>query len=332
MSCFSVIVPVYNVASYLGEALDSVYAQTFPDWECHGVDDGSKDESNAILDDYVRHDGRFKIVHQRNGGVSSARNRALDRAQGEWLCFLDGDDIYNVETLAFFNRYMEMYPHADVLGGQLVRFATEINWLDDRRNIIQIEQNEILPDLLFMMGFCQFAYSCELGKALRGFSCYSLGEDTLYALERFVRSKVIIVFPNVVYGYRQRKMSAMHDVLTLEKLQDSFNASVRRLEVLLDNISRVSKPCLRRELVHITEWASIKLSAFLDTRGKYKFIKDRYRIFFKFSNDSRVPIWFRLTMYCSALFQWRWMEWVLMKFPYKLKIKLNELQLKRRGT
>ena len=66
----SVIIPVYNTARYLCECLDSVAAQSFADWECICVDDGSTDDSGAILDEYAAKDSRFKVIHQANGGVS----------------------------------------------------------------------------------------------------------------------------------------------------------------------------------------------------------------------------------------------------------------------
>ena len=89
---FSIIIPVYNVAPYLRECLDSVLAQTFTDWEAICVDDGSSDGSGAILDEYVAKDKRFKVIHQKNAGVSAARNVALDAAKGEVVCFCDADD------------------------------------------------------------------------------------------------------------------------------------------------------------------------------------------------------------------------------------------------
>lgn len=88
----SVIVPVYNVAPYLRECLDSLVAQTFAGWEAICVDDGSTDGSGAILDEYAARDSRFRVVHQQNRGVSAARNLAIEIAQGEWIGFLDADD------------------------------------------------------------------------------------------------------------------------------------------------------------------------------------------------------------------------------------------------
>ena len=79
---FSIIIPVYNVAQYLRECLDSVLAQTFTDWEAICVDDGSTDGSGAILDEYAAKDWRFRVIHQDNAGVGFARNVALNVARG----------------------------------------------------------------------------------------------------------------------------------------------------------------------------------------------------------------------------------------------------------
>ena len=103
---FSIIIPVYNVAPYLRECLDSVVAQTFTDWEAICVDDGSTDGSGAILDEYEAGDKRFRVIHQRNAGVSAARNNALDEARGEWFLFLDGDDILRNDGLEMFLSYL----------------------------------------------------------------------------------------------------------------------------------------------------------------------------------------------------------------------------------
>lgn len=88
----SIVIPVYNSAKYLRECLDSIVSQSFSDWEVVAVDDGSSDESPAILDDYAARDVRFKVIHKVNGGVSAARNDGLDVASGEYVLFVDSDD------------------------------------------------------------------------------------------------------------------------------------------------------------------------------------------------------------------------------------------------
>ena len=85
--------PVYNIEKYLSESLDSVLQQTFTDWELICVDDGSTDGSGRILDEYARRDSRIKVIHQANAKVHAARNNALDQASGEWIGFVDPDDV-----------------------------------------------------------------------------------------------------------------------------------------------------------------------------------------------------------------------------------------------
>jgi glycosyltransferase involved in cell wall biosynthesis len=107
----SIIIPVYNVEKYLRECLDSVVAQTFKDWECILVDDGSKDGSPAICDEYAQRDPRFTVIHKENGGPSKARNAGLDVVRGEWISFIDADDWVDD---GFFDE-ISVYPNADII-------------------------------------------------------------------------------------------------------------------------------------------------------------------------------------------------------------------------
>ena len=88
----SIIIPVYNAEKYLNRCLDSVLAQTFTNWECLLIDDGSKDLSGKICDEYVSKDSRFRVFHKENGGVSVARNLGIRESLGEWIYFCDSDD------------------------------------------------------------------------------------------------------------------------------------------------------------------------------------------------------------------------------------------------
>lgn len=88
----SIIVPVYNARAYLPQCLASIQAQTFPDWECILVDDGSSDGSGDICDEISLRDARFRAIHQPNAGVSRARNAGIEAARGEHLFFCDADD------------------------------------------------------------------------------------------------------------------------------------------------------------------------------------------------------------------------------------------------
>lgn len=88
----SIIVPVYNAEKYLNRCIDSILSQTMTDFELLLIDDGSKDESGCICDEYAEKDARVRVFHKPNGGVSSARNLGLDNAKGKWITFVDADD------------------------------------------------------------------------------------------------------------------------------------------------------------------------------------------------------------------------------------------------
>lgn len=91
-SMISIIVAVYNIERYLPQCLDSIATQTFKDWECIVVDDGSTDGSGRICDEWASRDKRFKVIHQANKGLSCARNTGIEAATGKYIAFVDGDD------------------------------------------------------------------------------------------------------------------------------------------------------------------------------------------------------------------------------------------------
>lgn len=103
----SVIIPVYNTEKYLRRCIDSVLAQTYKDFELLLIDDGSKDSSGTICDEYAAKDARVKVFHKENGGVSSARNVGLDNAQGEWVTFVDSDDWLSKDYLDDLIRHTD---------------------------------------------------------------------------------------------------------------------------------------------------------------------------------------------------------------------------------
>ena len=92
MAEVSIIVPVYQVEKYIRQCIDSILAQTFTDFELILVDDGSKDNSGKICDEYAEKDKRIRVIHKENGGLSDARNKGLDNAAGKYFMFVDGDD------------------------------------------------------------------------------------------------------------------------------------------------------------------------------------------------------------------------------------------------
>ncbi len=107
---FSVLVPVYNHEKYIGPALDSLLAQTDPDWEAVVVNDGSTDGTPAVIEAYARRDARIRVFHKTNGGVSTALNRGLAEVTGEWVCWLSSDDLFEPDKLAVHRGAFGRHP------------------------------------------------------------------------------------------------------------------------------------------------------------------------------------------------------------------------------
>jgi glycosyltransferase involved in cell wall biosynthesis len=117
MPAVSIIVPAYNVAPYVGPALDSVLGQTFADFEALVIDDGSTDQTPAIIRQYAERDSRIRVFRQPNGGISSARNHGLRNASAPLIALLDSDDMWLPEFLATQVEDLGKHPEVDIVTG-----------------------------------------------------------------------------------------------------------------------------------------------------------------------------------------------------------------------
>lgn len=129
MPVVSVIVPVYNVEPYLAQCINSILSQSFEDFEVLLVDDGSKDKSGEICEKYVAGDSRIRVFHKENGGLSSARNFGLNRANGKYVMFIDSDDFF-LEN----NAFSRLVRYADERELDILRF--DYTAVNDRGDIL----------------------------------------------------------------------------------------------------------------------------------------------------------------------------------------------------
>ena len=225
---FSIIVPVYNVAPYLRECLDSVLAQTFGDWECLCVDDGSTDESGTFLDDYAMKDARFRVFHKKNGGVSSARNLALDNAKGKWVSFLDSDDLWSVTFLLEMVKIIQAQ-NPDLLRIGYTKFSSrdEIKYSNDFNDEIRIVLGkdgvkEWAARNLPRSGYCwliiaknNFLDRFPIGVAF--------AEDLLFVLRLVSRMNKVVQSAYCGYFYRETNNSATKQKFTSKERVDFLN-------------------------------------------------------------------------------------------------------------
>lgn len=133
----SIIVPVYNVEKYMDKCLESVVGQTYKNLEIILVDDGSKDKSGELCDAWEKRDKRIKVIHKQNGGLSSARNAALDICNGEYLYFLDSDDYID-------GKAIEIMMHDAVTTGAQIVEAAFMHVYKDKETCRSSEKEEVL--------------------------------------------------------------------------------------------------------------------------------------------------------------------------------------------
>ena len=224
---FSIIIPCYNVEKYIEECLESILSQEEQSWEAICVDDGSTDGSGAILDEYAARDKRFKVVHKRNGGEGSARNAGLDVARGEWICYLDSDDIWHRCFLEDVKLAIDRHVGVDMASvlQQTFHDGEECDWGNGRTSAIQVFDTSMsLHSRLFMIGVWSTAYRRRVYGDLR-FTDHCLGADRVYTMRCLVRSQIAAVTENRDYGYRVRENSMAHNEWSLRKIRSAIDFS-----------------------------------------------------------------------------------------------------------
>lgn len=228
---FSIIIPVYNVAPYLRECLDSVISQTYTSWEAICVDDGSADESGLILDEYAALDARIKVVHKANGGVSSARNLALESVNGDYVLFLDGDDVLLQKTMLtdLVKIITDTSTHL-IAFGNLTKSNFE-NHCDEkikRSSTIDLSREiSVMPPALW-----EICYKADLIKGIV-FAPMIMGEDKRFVFEVLARAEKLIVLDVAWYGYRKREQSAVKSkFMTDESLSNQIELGALWFETM----------------------------------------------------------------------------------------------------
>ncbi len=233
MPSFSIIVPVYNVAPWLLECLSSVVKQSWVDWECICVDDGSVDGSDKILDAHARGDKRIRVVHQRNGGVSRARNRALERVGAYYVCFLDGDDCFVPDAFSVLADCCRL-KNPDAVGIRWSRSGTTVG-----AEAVSVRLHRLPSDAWEERWVWEFFRSCwmhvwkrEVLGDNRFVEGLPLGEDVLFSLSVAPAVQSVAELNVPLYIYRDNEESAIHRKMTAARCRlfwEAFALIVDRL-------------------------------------------------------------------------------------------------------
>lgn len=247
MPKFSIITPVYNAERYLRKCLDSIRAQSNPDWECICVDDGSSDSSYAILTEYSKTDFRFKVIRQNNAGPGMARNAALDVANGDWVLFVDSDDVIAPYTL---DTVVQIAGSADIVRMGLRRFPADGDF--DKLLVCQDEFKfevvsfPVITYPLYMDGWQQFAYRRSIIGKIR-LKPYIVGEDIAFKLEYFSKARTIAYTDRLVYGYRTNQSSITHRSFSRRILQDGLYWRCDTYEAMKNSGKKIDKRIMAME-------------------------------------------------------------------------------------
>lgn len=236
MPKISIIVPVYGAEKYLHRCLDSILAQTFTDWECILVDDGSKDRSGAICDEYAQKDSRFRVFHKENGGVSSARQYGLDAAEGEFVIHTDSDDWLDSSMLS------ELIKHQGESDAECVIFdffkVTNEKSIRIRQGPTNLHHEQVLRDIIVGK-----IYACCWNKLIKRSSIIkwnckfpeniNLGEDKCFLATLLKNPVRVSYLQNPMYFYDASvNENSLVRHITKESMESGF-AMVKYLENLL---------------------------------------------------------------------------------------------------
>ncbi len=204
----SIVIPVYNVELYLAECLDSVLAQTLRDIEVVCVDDGSTDGSGRILDEYASRDPRVRVFHQDNSGVGPARNRGIDEARGEFIAFMDPDDLYPDPDVLYDLWRGAVDNGVGACGGGFMEFlpngATRTLFKPEETGMSFPKRGVVsYGDWQFEHGFYRFVYSRSIfSDASIRFPPYIRYQDPPFMIRALAATGQFYALPRPVYSYR----------------------------------------------------------------------------------------------------------------------------------
>lgn len=285
----SVIVPVYNVEKYLSQCLDSIIHQTYKNLEIILVNDGSTDGSGKICDDYAAKDGRIKVIHQENGGLSDARNKGLDLMTGQFVTFVDSDDYLENNCIHTLYTYA-CTCKTDISIGKFVEFEENTsqflfhNHLNNGNKIEFLTGDQCLERhhkyflAIFVTAWAKLYRTSLFNdsnpcKSIR----YPLGvlhEDQYTTHKLFFKSNKIVFVNDYLYVYRVRENSITNTLLSDKRIMDN----IRGLEEKIIDFCLLNKDMtLLREhyLFYLNDYKAYLENNHRQNSAVYEFIQKR---------------------------------------------------------
>lgn len=211
----SVIVPVYNSAAFLDQCLNNIVAQTYRHLEIIVVDDGSTDGSSILCDRWAQQDQRIRVIHQPNGGHSSARNTALDQMTGQLVMMVDSDDVIHPEFVIRLLGIMQRHDADIAVGGYVPFYGTMPvfpSLADGDGNLRHYDQREAMLTVFYQHGLTHSPWGRIFKASLFDGIRFPLGiiyEDLAIIYPLLKKTVNIVTTSQVLYGYRQHENNSM---------------------------------------------------------------------------------------------------------------------------
>jgi glycosyltransferase involved in cell wall biosynthesis len=283
----SVIVPCFNHGYFLDDTLNSVYQQTYLNWECIIVDDGSIDNTKEIALNWIKKDQRFKYFYKNNEGRSVARNFGVEKSTGDWIQFLDSDDLLHSEKLSYSSQY---FRNSDLV-------LTEFDFLTinkERKLENNFKKYELNYESILLNWEVNFVFPPHIAILKKSiFRPFKIGihakEDWLFWLDIFNQkiSYKIIEEPLAIYNIHDQNTTAnLKEMITHNKLVSEM------IYAELDNIYK--KPFLEKR-IHILEYyltylleRNEKLQSNVEELKNSKYMKFRRFIFNLIGRESEI--------------------------------------------